>query len=295
MEKKRQKMTNEYIRSQRTDPTLSPLKMVQTVVQEMHELPPYSNDNPQPTAPLYHDLHSVHHTTSLADDPLHIRNIDHTLQELQIPGFSPDKPLQHNQQKLEIEIDQTQKNLQFFQGMTVKQPELIKHHQKRLNLLRDLQNKLPQFYARTSEPTPSFPYSSGDRTSIFSSINDTLQTSWSTTQHSEAISQPPFSADVLSNPPETKATTSDTKKTKPNSPTTQDTLLIELTQLKINVDKPHKSSERHLKFLQNYITQCYIDIKPSDFNRCREYTEKFIKLTKLQDKVHKRFGEENIQ
>jgi len=66
--------------------------MVQTVVQEMDELSPYPIDNPQPTAPLYPDLHSVHHTTSRPDDPLHVENIDHTLQELQIPGFSPDKP-----------------------------------------------------------------------------------------------------------------------------------------------------------------------------------------------------------
>ena len=206
MEKKRQKMTNEYIRSQRTDPTLSPLIMVQRVVQEMDEIPPYPIDNPQPTAPFYPDLHSVHHTTSLPYDPLHVRNIDHTLQELQIPGFSPDQPLQHNQQKLEIEIEQTQKNHHFFQGMAIKQSDLIKLHQKCLRLLRDLKNKLPHFCARTSEPTPFFPYSSGDRTPILSSINDTLQTSWSTSQHSEAISQPPFSAEVPSNPPETKAT-----------------------------------------------------------------------------------------
>ena len=57
----------------------------------MDELPSYSTDNPQPTAPLYPDLHTIHHTTSLTDDPLHHRNIDRTLQELQIPGFGPGK------------------------------------------------------------------------------------------------------------------------------------------------------------------------------------------------------------
>jgi len=92
MEKKRQKMTNQYIRSQSSDPTLSPLKMVETVSQNMDTLPPYSEEPIQPTAPIYPELHHINHTSAISADPFHLSNIDLTLQELRIPGFGPDKP-----------------------------------------------------------------------------------------------------------------------------------------------------------------------------------------------------------
>jgi len=68
MERKRQKMTHEYIRSQRLDPSLSPLRMVQTVIQDMDELPPYPAEDMQPTAPIYPEIHSIHNTISAKDD-----------------------------------------------------------------------------------------------------------------------------------------------------------------------------------------------------------------------------------
>jgi len=103
-----------------------------------------------------------------------------------------------------------------------------------------------------------FAYPSGDHTPIPSSINDTLQTSSSATQHSEAASQPLFSADVQPDPPEQKATINETKNPVTDQATTINNLVEELQRLKIIVEKTHKSWERHLKFLQNYITQCYM-------------------------------------
>jgi len=50
MEKKRQKMTTPYIRSQSSDPTPSPLKTVQTVTQNMATLPPNIEELTQPTS-----------------------------------------------------------------------------------------------------------------------------------------------------------------------------------------------------------------------------------------------------
>jgi len=68
-----------------------------------------------------------------------------------------------------------------------------------------------------------------------------------------------------------------------------------LQKLRVNVGKPHKSWERHLKYLLNYTTQCYIDTTPTDFNKRRELTQKFINLTQLLDEIHQRFGKVNLR
>jgi len=115
--------------------------------------------------------------------------------------------LEDNQKHLELAITQPQENVKFYTETCTTQPAATTFHKKRLELLIGLQERLLQFYTKTSGPLPFFSYSTADQTPLLSSVGDTLQTSWPSTQHSEAVSQPPFSSETKPRSQEINPTT----------------------------------------------------------------------------------------
>jgi len=194
-----------------------------------------------------------------------------------------------------LAITQAQENVKFYTETCTTQPAATTFHNKRLELLIGLRERLPQFYTKTSGPLPFFPYSTGDQTPLLSSIGDTLQTSWPSTKHSEPVLQPPFSSETKPISQEINLTTEECSKLAPAKSDVPDSLRAELQKLRVNVEKPHKSREGHLKYLLNCTTQCYIDTTPTDFNKRRALTQKFANLTQLLDEIHQRFGEINLR
>jgi len=134
-----------------------------------------------------------------------------------------------------------------------------------------------------------------DQTPLLSFIGNTLQTSWPSTQHSESVLLPPFSSKTQPISQEINPTTEECSKLAPAKSDVPDSLIAEWQMLRVNVEKTYKSWERHLKYLLNYTTQCYIDTKPTDFNKRRELTQTFTNLTQLLDEIHQRFGELNLR
>jgi len=116
-EKKRQKLTNQYIKQQREDPTLSPLKIVQTVNQELDPLPPYTEAPSAPSANLYPEL-QANHTEIQTIDPFAPSTVCKTLQTLAIPDFSLDEPLSRNELALKNEVTTQTQLLNYYSKYT---------------------------------------------------------------------------------------------------------------------------------------------------------------------------------
>jgi len=123
-EKKRQKLTNQYIKQQREDPTLSPLKIVQTVNQETDPLPPYTETPSAPPTNLYPEL-QANHTEIQAIDPSAPSTLYKTLRSLAILDFSLDEPLPRNQVALQNELTSQTQLLDYYQKVTTPLPEKI--------------------------------------------------------------------------------------------------------------------------------------------------------------------------
>lgn len=66
IEKKRQKLANQYIMQQRDDPSLSPLKIVQTIIPDQDTLPPLHRNKYHTYCPPLSRVtsNSTHHVTS---------------------------------------------------------------------------------------------------------------------------------------------------------------------------------------------------------------------------------------
>ena len=147
IEKQRQKLTNDYIKQQRTDPSLSPLKIVQTITQDTDSLPPYSETATTPTAPIYPEIHQVHNISAISDDPFTADNLENTIKELAIPSFDPSQPLDLNRNALETEVKRVRSVLitQAYDEHT----DLIqlRNMQKQSELLTQLLSLLPSLYA----------------------------------------------------------------------------------------------------------------------------------------------------
>ena len=146
IEKQRQKLTNDYIKQQRTDPSLSPLKIVQTIIQDTDSLPPYSETNTTPTAPIYPELHQAHNISAISDDPFTADNLENTIKELAIPSFDPSQPLDVNRNALETEVKRIRAKLivQSFDNQTdFTQSAWTQTHS---DLLHELFARLPSLY-----------------------------------------------------------------------------------------------------------------------------------------------------
>jgi len=111
IEKKRQKLTQQYIKQQREDPSLSPLRIVQIITSDQDTLPPYSESTERPTAPSYPDLAQVQAILSLPEnlfDPPHLHD---TLRELNIPDFDLKEPLARNDISLQNALERLTQDL----------------------------------------------------------------------------------------------------------------------------------------------------------------------------------------
>ena len=136
IEKKRQKLTQQYIKQQREDPSLSPLKIVQVISTDQDTLPPYSESTETPTAPLYPGLAQIQTILSLPTKPFDPSHLHDTLRQLNIPDFDLQETLARNEISLQNEIEQL--NQQLEQQKQQESPNLPKTDEllQKIQLLR---------------------------------------------------------------------------------------------------------------------------------------------------------------
>ena len=276
IEKQRQKLTNDYIKQQRTDPSLSPLKIVQTITQDTDSLPPYSETSTTPTAPLYPELHQAHNILAISDDPFTPDNLENTIKELAIPNFNPSQPLDQNSNALETEVKRI-RALLITQAYDENTDQTQLHNvQKHSELLHQLFSLLPSFYSTNTifntadqrqnntrnpitpprnlvSPLPTVPSSS---TNPFSNYREKPQSS------KQPDITTPFSRHTM----------------------TSHTLLMDKLQLyKLNLKDPPETWEYHLHKLQDNILSEYATLKPEDAAKKQSLLLKFSNnLTTIQ-------------
>ena len=144
-DKKRQKLTNQYRKQQREDPTLSSLKRVQTIIQDLKPLSPSTEPPIAPSANLHPELQANHTDTQLLN-PFAPSALSRTLQNLAIPDFSLPNSLSRNKIALQNEITTQEKILNYYQKRTTPHSTKISQILDELLLLKQLQDTLPSFY-----------------------------------------------------------------------------------------------------------------------------------------------------
>jgi len=143
--KKRQKLTNQYRKQQREDPTLSSLKIVQTITQDLKPLSPSTETPIAPSANLYPALQANQTDTQLLN-PFAPSALSRTLQNLAIPDFSLPNSLSRNELALKNEITTQEKLLNYYQRRTTPHSTKISQLLDKILLLKQLQDTLPSFY-----------------------------------------------------------------------------------------------------------------------------------------------------
>ena len=200
-DKKRQKLTNQYRKQQREYPTLSPLKIAQTITQNLKPLPPYTEKPIAPSANLYPALQANHTDTQLLN-PFAPSALSRTLQNLAIPDFSLPKSLSRNKIALKNEITTQEKLLNYYQKITTPHSTKISQLLDKILLLKQLQDILPSFYLDENTLTTDYinltktalsPASQSQNTSRAPTPDFSLFTTGSTT-HNTPDSKKPISS-----------------------------------------------------------------------------------------------------
>ena len=279
IEKQRQKLTNDYIKQQRTDPSLSPLKIVQTIIQDTDSLPPYSETTITPTAPIYPEIHQAHNISAISDDPFTADNLEHTIKELAIPSFDPSQPLDLNRNALETEVKRVR-------GVLISQAydehtDLIQlqNMQKQSELLTQLFSLLPSLYATNIifnktyqmqtntrkpitpprnlvSPLPTAPVSA---TNPFSNYHDRTQPS------NQSDMATPFSQHAM---------------------TPKNLLMDKLQLYKLNTKGSPETWEYHLHNLQDNIASEYASLTPEDAAAKQSLLLKFSNISVVIQQIH---------
>ena len=288
-EKKRQKLTNRYIKQQRDDPTLSPLKIVQTVNQELDPLPPYTETPSAPSANLYPEL-QANHTDIQTLDPFAPSTLGKTLQSLAIPDFSLDEPLPRNELALKNEVTTQTQLLDYYQKLTTPLTTKIAQLLEKVQLLNQLQDRLPSFYL--DDNTLKTEYRNLTKTTL-SSASQSRNTSRAPT---------PFTPDhSLFTTGSTTHDTPDSQKPIHKTPFLEYThaplnlIINTLNELQINTHEPHIHWEFQLNKLQDDLVSNYVR-QPKGTSLTRTETlQKFTKLHKLLHDIQKYFNESTIE
>jgi len=290
-EKKRQKLTNQYIKQQRTDPTLSPFKIVQTVNNESDPLPPYTETPSAPPATLYPEL-QVYHTEVQTIDPFAPSNLCKTLVTLAIPDFYLEEPLSRNATALKNEITAQTKLLSFHQQLATPLPEKIAQILEKIHLLTQLQDKLPSFYL--NENTLQTPYKNLT-TITLSSASQSQHTSRTPTPSAPEHNNPLFTSEMT-----THNTPQQEKPQKPipflkyyNTPL--NLLINDLNELQISTHSPHIHWEFQLNKLQDDLILTYVrQPKVTSLSRTETF-DKFTHLNKLLHNIQQQFHESTLE
>jgi len=288
-EKKRQKLTNQYIKQQREDPTLSPLKIVQTVNQELDPLPPYTETPSAPSANLYPEL-QANHTEIQTIDPFAPSTLCKSLQSLAIPDFSLDEPLSRNELALKNEVTAQTQLLNYYQTITSPHTTKIAQLLEKIQLLNQLQDRLPSFYP--------------DENTLKTAYKNLTKTTLSSASHSQNTSCAPTPFTPDHSLFTTGSTTHDTPESqKPISKTpfleyahTPLNLIINaLNELQINTHESHIHWEFQLNKLQDDLISDYLQ-QPTTTSLTRTETlQKFTKLHKLLHDTQKCFNEDTLE
>jgi len=287
IEKQRQKLTNDYIKQQRTDPSLSPLKIVQTITQNTDSLPPYSESIITPTAPLYPEIHQAHNILAISDDPFTADNLENTIKELAIPSFDPSQSLDLNRNALETEAKRIRGVLlsQAYDDHT----ELIQLQktQRQSDLLTQLFSLLPSLYTintifnkayqmqnNTRKPiTPPrnlvspLSTASSSSTNPFSNYHDTTQPS------NQSDMATPFSRHAM---------------------TPKNLLMDKLQLYKLNTKDPPETWEYHLNKLQDDIVSEYATLTSEDAAAKQSLLLKFSNNSAIIQHIHSLYQHKSL-
>jgi len=285
-EKKRQKLTNQYIKQQREDPTLSPLKIVQTVNQELDPLPPYTETPSAPSANLYPEL-QANHTEIQTIDPFAPSTLCKTLQNLAIPDFSLDEPLSRNELALKNEVTTQTQLLNYYNKLNTPLPDKIAKLLEKIQLLNQLQDRLPSFYL--------------DENTLKTVYRNLTKTTLSSTSQSQNTSRAPTPDFSLFTTGSTARETPDSQKPISKTPfleyahTPLNLIINTLNELHINTHEPHIQWEFQLNKLQDDLICDYLQQPTATSLTHTETLQKFTKLNELLHDIQKCFNEDTLE
>jgi len=285
-EKKRQKLTNQYIKQQREDPTLSPLKIVQTVNQELDPLPPYTETPSAPSANLYPEL-QANHTEIQTIDPFAPSTLCKTLQSLAIPDFSLDEPLSRNELALKNEVTTQTQLLNYYNKLSTPLPDKIANLLEKIQLLNQLQDRLPSFYL--------------DDDTLKTAYRNLIKTTLSSASQSRNTSRAPTPDFSLFTTGSTARETPDSQKPISKTPfleyahTPLNIIINALNELQINTHEPHIHWEFQLNKLQDDLICDYLQQPTATSLTHAETLQKFTKLNKLLHDIQKCFNEDTLE
>jgi len=288
-EKKRQKLTNQYIKQQREDPTLSPLKIVQAVNQETDPLPPYTETPSAPPANLYPEL-QANHTDIQAIDPFAPSTLYKTLRSPAILDFSLDEPLQRNQIALQNELTSQAQLLDYYQKAITPLPEKTANLLKKIQLLKQLQDRLPSFYE--------------DDTTLRTAYRHLIRTAPSSASQSQQTSRAPTPCTPEHSQFTKGSTTHNTpesQKSKSETPfmeyvhTPLNLIINDLKEFDINTYEQHTNWEFQLNKLQDDLISDYLRQQTVTSLTRTDMLQKFTKLHKLLQDIQKYFHEDTLE
>ena len=287
-EKKRQKLTNQYIKQQREDPTLSPLKIVQTVNQEIDPLPPYTESPSAPSAKLYPEL-QAHHTEIQTIDPFTPLTLGQTLRSLAIPDFSLDEALLRNQAALQNEIT-TKTQLDYYRTLTTPVPEKINNLLETIQLLKQLNYRLPFSYEYDTTLKKAYRH-----------LTKATPSSALQSQQSSRPSTPGTPNDSLFIKESITHNTPESHKSKRETPFLQyaqtplNAIINDLSELGINTHEQHTHWEFQINKLQDDLIHNYLRQQTITSQTRTEMLHKFTKLHKLLHDIQTFFHEDTLE
>ena len=285
-EKKRQKLTNQYIKQQREDPTLSPLKIVQAVNQETDPLPPYTETPSAPPANLYPEL-QANHTEILTIDPFAPSTLCKTLQTLTIPDFSLEEPLSRNELALKNEITTQTELLNYYNKLNTPLPDRTAQLLEKIQLLNQLQDRLPSFYLDENTLKPDYRNITKKTLSSASQSQNTSRAPtpdyslFTTRSHA---SETPDSQKPISKPPFSKY-----------AQTPLNLIINTLNELHINTHEPHIHWEFQLNKRQDDLIRDYLQQPMATSFTRTETLQKFEKLNTTLHDIQKCFNEDTLE
>jgi len=286
-EKKRQKLTNQYIKQQREDPTLSPLKIVQTVNQELDPLPPYTETPSAPSANLYPEL-QANHTEIQTIDPFAPSTLCKTLKSLAIPDFSLDEPLSRNELALQNEVTTQTQLLNYYNKLSTPLPDKIANLLEKIQLLNQLQDRLSTFYS--DENTLKPPYKNLAKITL-SSASQSHTTSRAPSPFTPRNYTPLYTSKLTTHSTAGSQKSPETTPFQQYANTPLNLIINALNELQINTHDPHIRWEFQLNKLQDDLILNYVQQPKTTSLSRTETLQKFTHLNQLLQDIQRQFNE----
>jgi len=288
-EKKRQKLTNQYIKQQREDPTLSPLKIVQMVHQDTDSLPPYTETPSAPSVKLYPEL-QAHHTEMQTIDPFAPLTLGQTLRTLDISDFSLEDSLSRNQIVLQNEITTKEQLLKYYRSLTTPVPDKIGQLIDTIQLIKQLKYRLPSLYE--DDTTLKKEYRHLMKTTP-SSASQSPHTSRASTPRTPDQSRFTQESSTHNSPESQKSKNEPPFMTYAHTPLNE--IINDLNELGIDTHKPHTQWEFHINRLQDELIFQYLQQHTIISTTRTETLYQFTKLHNLLHKIQIFFHEDTLE